>query len=173
MTGEEFKKLIDGMTAELIGRVTGRSASQIAAYKGGKVTIPYEVARTAQDLAAYIAKLQTATAKPGEPAAGFRRVVDGLTYDTATSRRIAAWENGSPRNDFRYCEEDLYQTRAGRFFLHGKGGPMSQWGRSTGDGVTWGENIMPLDQDDAKAWLLDRQLCKEFEALFGEIPEAL
>lgn len=171
MTGEEFKKLIDGMTAELIGRITCRSASQIAAYKGGRVPIPYEVARTAQDLAAYIARLQSANAKPA-PAAGFRQVVDGLTYDTATGRQIAAWSNDAPRNDFRYCEEVLYQTRAGRFYLHGKGGPMSQWGRPTGDGLTWGEQIMPLDQDDAKAWLLDRQLCNEYEALFGKIPEA-
>lgn len=172
MTGEEFTELIDGMTAAMVGKIVGRCAGQIAAYKNGSSPIPYEVARAVQELREYIDKLTYDLAK-APPTAGFRRVVDGWSYDTSNSQRIASWGNGQPRGSVFFREESLYKTRHGRYFLHGRGGAQTRWAHASDDGtLTRGEGIDPIGEEEAKIWLLEGEFIKEYEALFGRLPEA-
>jgi hypothetical protein len=83
-----------------------------------------------------------------------KKIIDGIRYDTSSARLIGMAESTSPQSDFRYWREALYTgQRSGRFFLHGAGGPMSQWGKSQEDNTrTSGEGIRPLSPEQALAW---------------------
>ena len=50
-----------------------------------------------------------------------KKVINGKIYNTETATLIHQWDNGR-RGDFSSCEEDLYRTKKGAFFIHGEGG---------------------------------------------------
>jgi len=83
-----------------------------------------------------------------------KKIIEGLRYDTETSEVIHAWDNGCYGGDFKRCEETLYKTKNGKYFLHGDGGPMSAYARPVGNNsVGGGEEIMPMSSDEAFEWL--------------------
>lgn len=83
-----------------------------------------------------------------------KKIIDGIRYDTDSANLIGLAESSTPQSDFRYWHEALYTgKRSGRFFLHGRGGPMTQWGKTTdGNARTGGEGIKPLSPEQALAW---------------------
>lgn len=99
-----------------------------------------------------------------------KKIISGRMYDTHTARKVAEWENMS-NVDMHWCSEALFQKRNGEYFLHGEGGPMSRYARSTGDGWTWGEAITPLTYDAAREWMEGHADADEYEAEFGDVPE--
>ena len=62
------------------------------------------------------------------------KVIDGFHYDTATAVKICNFQNGTPQKNSRYEETTLYRTPGGRFFLAGRGNPLSRWKPSTRTG---------------------------------------
>jgi len=100
-----------------------------------------------------------------------KKIVDGKIYDTATAERIAERKSGYGRGDFNWCEETLYRTKKGRWFLAGQGGVMSRYAQSSGDYKTISLDIIPLTQEEAVAWLQEHvpdKLAKYFPNLFTE-----
>ena len=103
-----------------------------------------------------------------------KRVIDGKRYDTATAVKIAAWDNGLYSNDFGWCEESLYRTKNGNYFLAGEGGPMSGYSQSCGNNsYSGGEGIQALTPDEALEWLENKgkdvpEGCPELAALVVE-----
>lgn len=86
-----------------------------------------------------------------------KKVIDGKVYNTETAECIAAWDNGIYGNDFRQCEERLYVTKKGAYFVHGEGGAMSRWSRPCGgNGSCGGSGIEVLTQEQALAWCESR-----------------
>jgi hypothetical protein len=84
-----------------------------------------------------------------------KAIINGLRYDTETATHIGGASGGGYNmRDFHYWEEDLYKTpRAGRYFLAGKGGPLTRYAVAVGNnGHTGGERIIPLDADEAMRW---------------------
>ena len=83
-----------------------------------------------------------------------QRVIDGLKYDTDTADCVHEWENHYGGNDFHYCEEALYKTTNGRWFLAGEGGPLSKYAEPSGsNGHCGGSGLSPVTADEAQAWL--------------------
>lgn len=78
-----------------------------------------------------------------------KRIIDGLTYDTDTAVLLAKWENGAH-------EETLYQTEAGRYFIHGWSGALGPYSVPIGNnGRGEGSAIIPMTRDEAFRWLVN------------------
>lgn len=101
-----------------------------------------------------------------------KKIINNKVYDTATAERVGGWSNGCYTNDFQYCSEGLYRKRTGEFFLHGEGGAMSKYAKSSGNN-NWGygEKIIPLTYQAAKEWAEKHLGGEEYEAIFGEVVE--
>ena len=87
-----------------------------------------------------------------------KKVINGKIYNTETATLIHQWDNGR-RGDFSSCEEDLYRTKKGAFFIHGGGGPNSRWFRSLGPS-SWcgGEDIEALEIPEVRQWLENHEV---------------
>lgn len=102
-----------------------------------------------------------------------KKVIGGALYNTDTARNIGEWWNGLSRSDFSHCSEELFQTKSGKYFLYGEGGPMSKYARSDGDN-SWsgGEHIEPLTPQAAREWAEKHLEVGKYSAEFGEPEEA-
>jgi hypothetical protein len=84
-----------------------------------------------------------------------RQVIDGRIYDTDKAESIWDRRHLGP-SDSHYLEEAIYRTPRGRWFLAGKGGPMSKYAE-----FSWkknphrqsGSGIKTLSKDAALAWM--------------------
>jgi hypothetical protein len=101
-----------------------------------------------------------------------RKIINGRTYNTATSKLIGSWTNGHYTNDFAYCSEDLYKNTKGAYFLAGEGGAYSKYATVRGDNRGWGEEITPLTQPKAAEWAEEHLNVEQYNAEFGEPEEA-
>lgn len=101
-----------------------------------------------------------------------RKIIEGRTYNTKTSKIIGQWDNGIYGNDFRACSEDLYKNTKGAYFLHGEGGPMSGYAVSHGNETSGSEAIIPMTTEEAREWAEKHLDADEYEAEFGEVEEA-
>jgi hypothetical protein len=55
-------------------------------------------------------------------------IIEGHVYDTDTATLVRDISNGEPVGSFGYERSAIYRTPEGRFFVAGKGGPLSRWG---------------------------------------------
>ena len=94
---------------------------------------------------------------------------DGKLYNTATAREVGLDAGG---DGFAHWCERLYCKKTGEYFLHGEGGPMTQYRRDLSDNSwTSGEVIAPMTYAEAKAWTEEHLTAEEYEAEFGPVPE--
>lgn len=100
-----------------------------------------------------------------------QKVIKGKMYNTETSCYLGSEQYGYPR-DFSYYYERLYRTKKGTFFLHGEGGGMSKYRCRCLNG-SWasGEDIIVLDEDEAREWVERNLSAEEYECIFGPIEE--
>lgn len=75
---------------------------------------------------------------PPEERMTMRAVIDGKRYDTETAVLVAEWHNGRNISDFNHCDESLYRTKRGSWFIAGSGGANSAYAVEL-DGNFWGE----------------------------------
>lgn len=102
-----------------------------------------------------------------------RKIIHGKRYDTATATKIASWHNGHFPNDFHHCEETLYRTAKGQYFLHGEGGALSAYAVHHGNSRGAGEDIIVMDRNEARLWLEGHGCTEALESEFGrEIKDA-
>lgn len=104
-----------------------------------------------------------------------RKIINRKVYDTETAEKLVHFWDGfcDPMGSISMhsMTEDLYRTTKGIFFLHGQGG--KPYAKKSG--VSWvaGEDIRPMTVDEVIAWLEERELAAELEALFpDELEEA-
>lgn len=101
-----------------------------------------------------------------------KKIIDGKLYNTDTATRLADWDNGEAGN-FDYCEETLYRTKKGAYFLYGCGGARSSYSRDCGYGnSSGGEDISVLTEEEAKEWTMEHASADTYEEIFGLVPEA-
>lgn len=100
-----------------------------------------------------------------------KKIINNKVYDTETAQEMGSWANTWDTRDFHRVAETLYRKRTGEYFLHGEGGPMTQYARTVGQNE-WssGERIMPLTLSEAKAWAEEHLDGDEYETIFG-IPD--
>lgn len=82
-----------------------------------------------------------------------KKVISGKVYDTSTAEALHEWGNAFSKSDFKWCEETLYRTTKGAFFLHGEGGAMTRYARPVGNMRTGGECIIVMSKEEAMQWL--------------------
>jgi len=101
-----------------------------------------------------------------------KKIINGSIYSTETARKIGEFEH-SNRSSFDYFIETLYQTRAGKYFLHGEGHASSRYARRiTYNEFAPGEEIIPFTAEEAKGWAEDGLDPDLYIAEFGEPEEA-
>jgi hypothetical protein len=98
------------------------------------------------------------------------RIINGKRYNTETATQIADWDNGLPTSDFGWCEETLYRTEKGNFFLVGEGGGMSKYAESVegGKARSSGKDLIPLTPEQARAWLEQHDEIESIEEYFSD-----
>lgn len=97
-----------------------------------------------------------------------KKVINGKLYDTDTARELARWSNTGDIRSFSWCREILYQKRTGEYFLHGEGGPMTQYAVTVGQNCwSGGEKIMPLTAANARKWAEEHLDAEEYTEIFG------
>jgi len=99
-----------------------------------------------------------------------KAIIGNRRYDTDAKQTrdiaSASWSNPS---DFHHYAETLYRTGHGRWFLAGRGGPLSRYGEPCeGGGMGGGAKIIPLGPDQALAWLASNGYDDEAEQWFAE-----
>lgn len=100
-----------------------------------------------------------------------KKVIDGALYDTEAAKLLGEDSYSSPR-DFHHWVEELYRTKSGKYFLHGKGGAMTKYAVSVGlNEWSGGEKIIPLDLEAAQAWAEEHLDGDEYIKAFGEPEE--
>ena len=74
-----------------------------------------------------------------------KKIINGSRYNTETAQRLGVHENNFLPNDIYYRGQDLYRTKAGKYFIHnyGNGFPKQDgnWG--------WGEESLSA----RRAWI--------------------
>jgi len=101
-----------------------------------------------------------------------KKVINGRVYNTETSKRVGSWNNGIYGNDFRSCEESLYKSTKGTYFLVGEGGPMSKYSVTHGNETSGGRELIPMTAAEAQEWAEVHLTINKYEAEFGEQEEA-
>ena len=101
-----------------------------------------------------------------------KKIINGKLYNTETASVIGWWHNTSDRRNFDFCEETLYKKRTGEYFLHGEGGPRSEYAVSEGnEWYSGGEKIMPMTPGEAQKWAEKYLDADEYMEEFGEVSE--
>jgi hypothetical protein len=100
-----------------------------------------------------------------------RKIIDGKTYDTETALRISGWSYGQ-YGDFNRCEETLFKTRKGAWFIYGEGGARSQYGQSVGqNSMSGGHKLFLVTEEEAKAFVEKHGDPETYFENFGEPEE--
>lgn len=96
-----------------------------------------------------------------------KKVINSKIYNTATATLLHYWDNGCYRNDFGYCEEELYRTVKGAYFIAGSGGPMSRYAESHGNSTSGGDGIRIISEAEAIEWLENHEGTDALETHFA------
>lgn len=90
---------------------------------------------------------------PPKKGVKMRKILNEKAYDTDTATLLGQWKTpGFSVTDHWFARESLYRTPRGNFFLHGEGGGFTEWRGKTGNLRSFGEGILPLSPEEARAW---------------------
>jgi hypothetical protein len=98
-----------------------------------------------------------------------RKIINGKSYDTETADficDISGYGGTLSHSDFRFEDTDLYRTQKGAWFIAGKGGALSRWGKPYGNnGHIGGDGIRLVTEDEAKT-LVEEFVSDEYDEYF-------
>lgn len=101
-----------------------------------------------------------------------REIVNGVLYDTATSKNLGEWKSSENSVWQDNCVLTLYQKANGEFFLACFGEGVEHYVYHFFDDPAGRiKSILPLSPEDASAWAEDYLSAEEYIAAFGEVPE--
>jgi len=100
-----------------------------------------------------------------------QKIRNGKLYDTKTAKLVSEYEWGIPGN-IDHVYEALYVKTTGEFFLFARGGANTEY-RSSYSAHSWGEGktIIPLSEDEAKAWAEEHCDGETYITTFGPVTE--
>ena len=97
-----------------------------------------------------------------------KQIINGKTFSTETGTALCDVSSSCSSTEFEWWSETLYQTAKGAYFLHGRGGALSQYSESLiGGARTGGEKLKALTRDEAIEWAERREIDPD------ELPEDL
>lgn len=95
-----------------------------------------------------------------------KKIISGKVYNTETAEFLGE-DSYSNITDWHYYSEELYRTKKGAYFMHGKGNGLSKYGEHNGDfGYCPGETIEVISEDEARAWAEEHMSAEEYMELF-------
>lgn len=102
-----------------------------------------------------------------------KSIINGIRYNTDSADLIGKAVSNSPRTDFSWWQAGLYRTpKSGRYFLAGRGGAMSRYGRPLErNSRCGGERIDPMSEAEAFAWAQEYLDPEAVEAAFSHLIE--
>lgn len=100
-----------------------------------------------------------------------KKIINNKMYNTETATMVASYNNGCSMSDFCHFSEELYLKKTGEFFLCGSGGAMSKYARPFDNGWSGSSQIIPMTENAAKEWVMDRCDTDTYINLFGEVEE--
>ncbi|MBV1800478.1 hypothetical protein [Siccirubricoccus sp. G192] len=111
--------------------------------------------------------------KFGDAPHEFRRMIDGVVYNSKTAVCVAYYGNEKYAPDYDIVFEQLYQTPKGHFLLLGVGECCSVWSlySQNAAGKLSAHAFVPLTADEARRWLELRDLQDELFETFGDPDE--
>lgn len=95
-----------------------------------------------------------------------RKQIDGKKFDTELSKKVGEAEANCSKLDHKYWKEELYRRKPGDYFLYGCGGPKTKYGRLTVGGYQSGEVIIPITDEEAKAWANEHLTTEQVKEIF-------
>ena len=105
-----------------------------------------------------------------------KKIVKGSLYNTETAKKLASYENQPTQNSDYYCET-LFQTKSGKYFLHGQGGGSTIYGNIIPVDNAYryknepGEAIRPLSRKEARKWAEEVLDTEQYMELFEPVDE--
>jgi len=100
-----------------------------------------------------------------------KKIINGKLYNTETATELGSYWNGYPHGDFSFVMETLYIKKTGEYFLHGEGGPLTEYCNYVGNNRCFGSDICPYTKAEAKEWAAKVLSVEEYEKIFGEVEE--
>lgn len=100
-----------------------------------------------------------------------KKIINGKKYNTETAKCVGNGTSNCGVTDFRYFDESLYLKKTGEFFLHGKGGGMTKYAIEVCGSMMGSEKIIPLSQQEARAWGERYLDVEKYEEVFGVVEE--
>ena len=100
-----------------------------------------------------------------------KTVIDKKIYNTETATLIAEWDNGIVNRDSRACEEALYRTEKGQYFICGTGGPLTDYVVSYGSNSSGSTVMWLVSPEEAYDWCEKRNISADIIAGTFEIKE--
>lgn len=82
-----------------------------------------------------------------------KKIIERKLYDTETAKLLHEWNNGRSSEDFKFYMKNLYRTKKGAFFLHYRGGAMTDMAVQAGNSYSGSENIEPIETQDVISFL--------------------
>lgn len=100
-----------------------------------------------------------------------KKTINKKTYDTEKATYIGEWDNGyPPENALDYAVEELYMIADHEFFIHGRGGARTAYGRYVGfDSWAGGQKIRLLPNMMASR-VVREHLPEKYHEIFGNDP---
>ena len=95
-----------------------------------------------------------------------KKVIDGKVYNTETAEEIGHWHNGYSCGDFNNCEESLYVTKKGQYFLSGEGGAFSRYAIHHGNSSGGGSGLFVISEKEAREWAEEHLDADDVEEYF-------
>lgn len=99
-------------------------------------------------------------------------IINGKRYDTDKAECVFEHHNGLHSMDLRCRTKDLYRTSKGAWFIHHAGGPSTDLAINTPLGLTGGEKIEPISDEDAfgflKAHIEEAEATEALEKYFSD-----
>lgn len=97
--------------------------------------------------------------------------INKKTYDTEKATYIGEWDNGcSPENVLDYAVEELYVNADHEFFIHGRGGARTAYGRDEGYNSWIGGEEIRLLPDMMASRVVREHLPEKYHEIFGDDP---
>lgn len=84
-----------------------------------------------------------------------KRIFNGKAYNTQSANLIATYEFYPDDEPYYHCDEELYQTKKGSFFIVGTGASHTMWSKKDASIGEWrtSYSVVPLAEQEVKRWL--------------------
>ena len=96
--------------------------------------------------------------------------INTISYDTQTGTHVASVAHVEG-NVLRQSAEHLYRGINGNWFLHGEGGPSTEYAKHHADCIKAGERITPLTENEALDWCELNQAQDVIDQYFGHLTQ--